>query len=408
MKLLHTSDWHLGRLLMNERRDQVFESFLDWLITTMKREACDALLLSGDVFDTTVPGTAAQKLYYSFLARLTRETPCRAVVITGGNHDSPLLLNAPKEILSALNVTVVGRATPDPADEVVLLTHADGTPAAVVCAVPFLRESDLHTLSDEDTQRDRRARLVEAVEKHYRAVTEAALARHPEARDRIPLIAMGHLFAAGGKAGSAERELYVGSLADVPDSVFPEAIDYLALGHLHKPQIVAKNPAHRYSGSPIALDFSESRTEHVVNLVTFEGKTPEVTELPVPAFDRLVQIEGDVATILEKAKEAAADPTPGFLCVEHTGTLPAPELVTLLGDLLAKSSLKLLRLTDRAVRSASLTRSEAAESVDDLTPESAFDLRLEKAQIKSDSEEADQLRLAYRTLLAALAAREAE
>ena len=406
MKILHTSDWHLGRLLMNERRDAVFARFLDWLIDTMKREACDALLISGDVFDTTVPGTAAQTLYYSFLARLRSETPCRAVVVTGGNHDSPMLLNAPKAVLSALSVTVIGRATPDPADEVVLLTHADGTHAAVVCAVPFLRESDLHTLTDEDTQRDRRVRLIEAVEKHYRAVTDAALNRHPEIRDQIPLIAMGHLFAAGGTTGTAERELYVGSLADVPDSIFPAEIDYLALGHLHKPQVVAKNPAHRYSGSPIALDFSESASRHVVNLVTFEGKTPAVTELTVPAFDRLVQIEGDAATILEKVKEAAADPTPGFLCVEHTGSSSAPELVGSVASLLAQSPLKLLRLTDRAIRRTTLSHREHAESVEALTPESAFDLCLEKSDIKG--EEADRLRVAYRTILEELATREAE
>ncbi len=403
MKILHTSDWHLGRLLLGERRDTVFTAFLDWLIATLKTERCDALLIAGDVFDSTVPGTSAQKLYYSFLARVRQETDCRTVVITGGNHDSPMLLNAPRDILSAFDIHVVGRAAADPTDEVVVLRNTDGTPAAVVCAVPFLREGDLNTLTDEETHLDRRDRLIDATANHYRTVVNKALEICPTAQDSVPLIAMGHLFAAGGAAGSTERDLYVGSLADVPDSVFPKEIDYLALGHLHRPQIVAKNPTHCYSGSPFALDFSESASPHQVNLVEFTGKVPTVTPITVPAFDRLLHIAGTADEILSAVKEALKDPAPGFLDVEHTENLTAPELLQTLNDLLKDAPLTLLRFIDRAAEKAAfLTKHAVNVDVEELTPEKVFELRLKAADVKADDSERAPLINAYQELLFSL------
>ena len=410
MKLLHTSDWHLGRLLLGERRDAVFQQFLDWLLQVLKTEACDALVIAGDVFDSTIPGTGAQKLYYGFLARVKSETPCRNVVITGGNHDSPQLLNAPKALLEAFRIHVVGRLAEDVAEEVIPLYSTEGELQAVVCAVPFLREADLHALSEEDFQIDRSVRLTNAVEAHYRAVVDAALARFPAARTSIPLIATGHLFAVGGTAGRTERDLYVGSLGDVPDRIFPEAIDYLALGHLHRAQNVAHNPAHAYSGSPVALDFSESTTPHGVKLVTFEGKTPRVTTLAVPVFDRLLHLSGDVETILSQLAAALPDPTPGFLDVEHTGTLPAPELSARLEEALGDAPrLKLLRLTDRAARRASLSKQTCGvEDVQELTPEKVFDLRLARAGVTEDDPQRSALRRAHQEILQLLQTREHE
>ena len=399
MKIIHTSDWHLGRLLLGERRDAVFTQFLNWLLSTLKTEHCDALLIAGDVFDSTVPGTSAQKLYYSFLARVRQETDCRTVVITGGNHDSPMLLNAPRDILSAFDIHVIGRAAPNPADEVVVLRNADGTPAAAVCAVPFLREGDLNTLTDEETHTDRRLRLIDATADHYRSVVDQALKICPEAKETIPLIVMGHLFAAGGAAGSTERDLYVGSLADVPDSVFPKEIDYLALGHLHRPQIVAKNPAHCYSGSPLALDFSESTSPHRVNVVEFTGKTPVVTPITVPEFDRLLHVAGTADVILATVKAALTDARPGFLDVEHTGNLTAPELLSSLTDLLKDAPLTLLRFIERAAEKAVLTRREINADVEELSPEKIFELRLKAADVKEDDPEREPLITAYQELL---------
>ena len=285
MRLLHSSDWHLGRTLCGERRDAAFKAFLDWLLELIDARAIDTLLIAGDIFDSAMPPISAQNQYYEFLAALRTRTACRNVIIVSGNHDSALFLDAPGALLNALNIRVIGRAAENPEDSVVAVTDSKGATEAVVCAVPFLRESDLHTLTDAGTLTNRTERITESVAGHYRKSTDAALRLYPALEESLPLIVTGHLFARGGKTGTSERELYVGSLGDVPDSVFPPEADYVALGHLHRPQTVAGNPAHRYCGSPMALDFSEAAGRHCVNLVTFNGKTPAVEEIDVPAGD---------------------------------------------------------------------------------------------------------------------------
>ena len=144
MKLLHTSDWHLGRSLYDRKRYNEFEAFLNWLIGFIADEKVDLLLVSG-VFDSTTPSNRAQELYYHFLGRLSA-TGCRHAVITGGNHDSPTFLDAPKNLLGALNIHVVGSATGNPEDEVFVLKDDDGKTEAIVCAVPFLRDRDIRTV----------------------------------------------------------------------------------------------------------------------------------------------------------------------------------------------------------------------------------------------------------------------
>ncbi len=258
MKFLHTSDWHLGRSLYGRRRYAEFEAFLNWLAQTIEDEAIDALLVAGDVFDTSTPSNQAQELYYRFLCRVASSC-CRHVVIIAGNHDSPSFINAPKELLRALNVHVVGAMTETLEDEVIILRKDPRAPQidadnveALVCAVPYLRDKD------------------------------------------IPIIAMGHLFSAGGKTvdGDGVRELYVGSLAHISADVFPASIDYLALGHLHVPQAIGATEHMRYSGSLLPMGYGEAKQENlwcwwssirrclnlrVINSVILPQKSPSKT-----------------------------------------------------------------------------------------------------------------------------------
>ena len=117
MNLLHTSDWHLGRTLYGKKRDDEFTAFLDWLLQTIEKEAIDVLIVAGDVFDTSAPSHFAQKLYYQFLCQVAASS-CRHVVVIAGNHDSPSFINAPQDLLAALNVHVIGQACENLADEV--------------------------------------------------------------------------------------------------------------------------------------------------------------------------------------------------------------------------------------------------------------------------------------------------
>jgi exonuclease SbcD len=142
MKILHTSDWHIGRTLYGRKRYEEFEAFLTWLAETIQQNEIDALLVAGDVFDTSAPSNRAQELYYRFLCRVAASC-CRHVVVVAGNHDSPSFLNAPKELLKALDVHVVGSSTESLEDEVLVLRNDQDTPELIVCAVPYLRDRDI-------------------------------------------------------------------------------------------------------------------------------------------------------------------------------------------------------------------------------------------------------------------------
>src|SRR6056297_1726179 len=243
MKILHTSDWHIGRSLYGRKRYEEFEKFLMWLGNTLEQEGIDALLIAGDIFDTGTPGNRAQELYYRFLYRVS-SSPCRHVVVIAGNHDSPTFLNAPRELLRALRVHVVGAAGENPEDELIVLKDDHDLPEAIVCAIPFLHDRDIRTVEAGETMDDKDEKLSRGLRDHYRAVCD--LAEHKKASFKkdgvsdVPLIAMGHLFTAGGETvdGDGVRELYVGNLAHVTAGIFPACFDYLALGHLHIPQKV--------------------------------------------------------------------------------------------------------------------------------------------------------------------------
>ena len=304
MKLLHTSDWHLGRSLYGRKRYDEFSAFLDWLAQSIEDEGIDALLVAGDVFDTSTPSNKAQELYYRFLCRVATSC-CRHVVVIAGNHDSPSFLNAPRELLRALNVYVVGSMTEAMEDEVIVL-HKDKQPEAIVCAVPYLRDKDIRTVEPGETIDDKNAKLVKGLKKHYADVCDLAEQKQTEFKSAghtfTPIIAMGHLFTAGGKTvdGDGVRELYVGSLAHIGADVFPSSIDYLALGHLHVPQVVGSAEHIRYCGSPIPMGYGEATQEKKVVLVEFNGTTPNIQEVPVPCFQKLVRIPGSLDDIQAK------------------------------------------------------------------------------------------------------------
>ena len=396
MRLLHTSDLHLGRQLCGESRGPVFGKLLDWLLELIRKESVDVLVIAGDVFDSPTPPTAAQHLYYSFLARL-RETGCQMAVVVAGNHDSPQLINAPKEVLLPLGVHVAGRAAKDPADEVLILRNEDGSPRAAFCAVPFLREADIRTLSCDDTLENRGERLTQGIAEHYRKAVNAALEALGDARPRVPLIATGHLFVRGGSAGTGERELYVGSLGDVPAAAFPEEIDYLALGHLHKPQKVDGNIARNYCGAPLALDFSEGSSPRFVNLVEFEGKTPTVTPIAVPAFDRIATVRGDESEIHAQLQGLAHANEPALIEIIHEGTKPMPMIAETAKEILADSPVRVLRIRDEARRIRVLSGEDTARDLAELTPAEVFGLRLDKAEVPA--EERAELAAAYEEIL---------
>ncbi|WP_223650247.1 exonuclease subunit SbcD [Hymenobacter psoromatis] len=293
MRVLHTADWHLGQhFLTGHERLTEQRAFLNWLLAAVRQESVEALVLAGDVFDTTTPSHAAQELYYDFLVRL-QSTGCRDVVIVGGNHDSPTLLNASRSLLRALRIHVVGGVPVEVNEQIISLNTSSGQPGLVVCAVPFLRDRDLRLAVAGETPDERQARIRDSIAGHYLALSEHEVVRGLRERD-VPVLATGHLYAAGGEAREgAERDVHIGGLGVVGAEHFPAAFDYVALGHLHRPQIVGGRAHIRYSGAPVPLSFTEADDKQQVLLLDFTGAGPPViTPLPVPVARRLQRFHG--------------------------------------------------------------------------------------------------------------------
>lgn len=382
LRVLHTSDWHLGRQLYGQKRYEEFEAFLQWMLVQIREQAVDLLLIAGDIFDTTTPSNRAQSLYYRFLDGVAR-SPCRHVVIIGGNHDSPSLLDAPAQLLKALDVHVVGAARENPEDEVVLLRNPAGEPEAIICAVPYLRDRDIRRAEAGESLEDKDRKLVAGIREHYERVCTAAEQLRSRLATEIPLIGMGHLFAAGGKTldGDGVRDLYVGSLAQLGVDAFPDCLDYVALGHLHVPQAVAGREHIRYSGSPLAMGFGEAHQQKSLCLIDFQGRTPALQLLAIPCFQRLERISGDQKTLEAALDRLAASGESVWLEVIYEGDQIAADLRQWLEQRVEGTRLTLLRVRNNRVIDRILSAEREEETLDDLQPTEVFQRVLELHQV---------------------------
>mgnify|MGYP000990192013 FL=1 len=285
LTLLHTSDWHLGRRLYGKPRYDEFKQFLDWQLQTLREQKVDVLLIAGDIFDTTAPSNQAQNLYYDFLSQVCH-TDCRHVIIVAGNHDSASFLEAPKQLLKAFNIHIIGSMTDTPTDEVITLSDKSEQPELIVMAVPYLRDRDVRTVGHGERLEDKERKLTQGIKAHYAQIADIAIAQqaqlHAKYKRSIPIVATGHLFTVGGQTmeGDGVRDLYVGSLGSIGAEIFHPQIDYVALGHLHIPQAVGGQPHIRYAGSPIAMGFGECRQQKQVHLLRFDAD-PDLLSQPL-------------------------------------------------------------------------------------------------------------------------------
>ena len=397
LKLLHTADIHLGRHLYGRRRHHEFAAFLDWLAATLDAEHIDALVIAGDIFDTATPSPRSQAQYYQFLCRIAAGN-CRHIIITAGNHDSPAFLDAPRDILRALNVHVIGAAR-EPADEVLLLRDRDGAPEAIICAVPYLRERDLRTADAGESLAEKAGKLLDGIRAHYTAaVAHAETLRAAHGAD-LPLIATGHLYTAGGQTSEA-HDHEIGTLTHVPASAFPAAIDYLALGHIHLAQRLDSNETRRYSGSPLPHTFAEAAQNKTVCLVTFQGRSAAVRPLVVPDFQKRARLRGDLPALEAQISELAATGDNIWLEIHYEGEAVEGGLRDRLHALTADTPLEILRLKNERIRERVLAQNTDSETLDDLNPLDVFERCLAAHHIPADQR--DALRQNYREILAGL------
>lgn len=406
MKILHTADWHLGRRLHGQDLSEEHDAVLDKILRLAREHRVDAVIHAGDVFDSGTPPQSALKQYYRFLARVA-EAGCGTVIITGGNHDSPAALNAPKDLLEALNIHVVGGATENIANEVIPVKNAQNTLVGYCCAVPFLRDKDLRYSIAGESDTERQKRIIAGIQEHYEKVVAAAKSINTE---NVPLIATGHLFAQGGITGDLDNkeQIHVGNLGQIGADTFPEGLVYVALGHLHRPQIVGKQEWVRYSGSPVALDFSErDDIKQVVVVECFSDKPAIVEVVPLPTFRRLVRFSGSFADVENAITSfnASEYAFPVFAEVHlsddaKTATLDANEHFRAHAAEQHGERMQILRVVQARAVGSSAFGEHLGTHLEELSRSDVFAERLKKSGI--DEGEAEELRGTFTELLTLL------
>lgn len=336
MKLLHTSDWHLGARLHEQERLPEQKQFLDWLLETLRKERPEALVVSGDIYDTHTPTNAARQTFLDFLTAARSLEHAPRIVITAGNHDSAAVLRASEGVLSLVGVTVVPTFDLDhPERFVVELNGTDDDAGLVVGAIPFLTSADCANAARNTEDGQPRGEVPTPSIGFARAVRSVFDACRERANGR-PVVLLGHCAVAGSQLakrwehekGVASAPMQkIGGLDELSSGVFPAGADYVALGHLHIPQTVGGSECVRYSGSPIAMSFDESDPPKSVVVAEFgpcHGIAPVIRTIPVPVFRRLVTLCGTDQEILGELRRLAADDFPAFVRVfltSYTGEL---------------------------------------------------------------------------------------
>ncbi len=290
IKILHTSDWHLGKQLQKIDFQEDMELFFNWLTTIIEEQKIDILLMSGDLFDQANPSQQAMRHYYLFLKRMI-PLKCK-VIITGGNHDSPHVLNAPKEILELLDVKVIG-GVPSNLSELFIEFQKE-TEKVVIAAVPFLRDKDIRQTVAGESYEDKIEQIREGLRNYFKNVNDYYLGNY----NGLPYVLMGHLFVQGVEPSESEREIQIGNQASIDASIFGQNPHYVALGHIHKPQKVGENIL--YSGSPIPMSFSEKMDQKRVVVLEIEDSNLTSTSLEIPSFRKLITLKGSISEIKQK------------------------------------------------------------------------------------------------------------
>ncbi len=301
-RILHTADWHLGKMLGDFSREDEHAAFLQFLLATISAHEVDALLIAGDIFDSANPPQSAVAMYYNFLSQLQSIRNCKVIVIAG-NHDSPSHIDAPKQLLKHLNTYVVGHL-PENFDELLIALPNQQHPQVIIAAIPFLRDRDLRTGQSGQNSADIQAVMTQSIADCYRRAVDAV-----NANQHLPLIAMGHLTVAGSSASDSEREIHIGGLGAVTADRFPNEFCYVALGHLHRPQRCGKLDHIRYSGSPIPLSFSEANDKKELVLLEIDAtRQLQWKSIAIPQARQLIVLESSSQEIEKTLAELATNP----------------------------------------------------------------------------------------------------
>lgn len=370
MKFIHTADWHIGNTFHGHDREIEHLHFLSWLLDIVRLHTPDALIVTGDVFDTANPSASAEAIYYEFLQRAAQTLPGLQIIFVAGNHDSGHRLEAPAPLLNLHNISVRGFVPRNEAGEidieqlvVPICDRESGQAAAVCLALPYLRTSDCPVGST----------ISQALEGYYeeflRLVKKGAYAS-------LPRIATGHFYVSGAEICEEEHSerIVVGGQERVDTNILSDAYSYIALGHIHKAQTVCQRPLTCYPGSALPMSFSEKRYNHGVNLVEISSGggvllkrldyTPlrALTSIPQNGTASPDSVRFDLQRLpVRKGEDTGA--TWPYLEIRVREEQPEPELLAQATKLLADKAVHFCRMT---AERHGLSRNESDMSIERL------------------------------------------
>jgi exonuclease SbcD len=391
MKLLHTSDWHLGQSFFTKSRKDEHQAFINWLLMQVEQQQVDAVIIAGDIFDTGTPPSYAREMYNQFVVDM-QQLNC-VLVVLGGNHDSVSTLNESKQILACLNTFVVASTGISIDEQVITIPDKLGQPGAILCAVPFIRARDVLQSTAGETGLQKRQALGDAIKQHYQTLYQIALTKKQDSGLDLPIIATGHLTALGVSQSESVRDIYIGTLDGFAADGFPP-VDYIALGHIHKPQIVAKSEHIRYCGSPIPLSFDELGTQKQVMLVEFTGaQRSSLTPIDIPIFQPMQVIKGDLADItaelqaFENSDDTKDDTKLAcWLCLEVESQDYLSDLQQRIQDMTQELNVEVLQLRRSRNQRRQLLSQMQSETLAELSPHDVFEKRLAMESFETNLE----------------------
>ena len=400
MKVLHTSDWHLGQNFYGKSRAVEHQHFLNWLLSQVDTRQIDLVIVAGDIFDTGTPPSYAREMYFNFVVELHKHG-CQLLIIAG-NHDSVAVLSEAKQVLKPLGCHVVSQANQADDDMVFAINNRGGEPAAVICALPYIRPRDVLVSKAGQSSQEKQQDLQQAITARYAGLYERAQQLADElATDKqtLPIIGTGHLTVVGAKTTESVRDLYIGTLDAYPAKLMP-AFDYLALGHIHQPQKIAKTEHIRYCGSPIALSFDEAKQTKTVLLAHFEqGRLTQVESISIPVYQRLAMVKTDLANLvadvaaeLEQQSQAASlerskspeQATTTWLDIELSASDYLSDLQNRLNQLLADFSVEILLVRRSKQARKAMTQTSSKLVLSELSLEEVFSSKLDELELETE------------------------
>lgn len=384
LKILHTADWHIGKILYSKDRYSEMERFGVWLIETIENYKIDVLLIAGDIYDNTTPSNRSRKLFFEILTKV-HQSRCRHVVIIAGNHDSPNMIETAKDYVVHQDIWIVGKIEKDISREIIELKNSSEETELIVCAVPFLRDRDIRNYSEGESSTELDQKLIAGIRKHYKDVADLAEQRRREIGRDIPIIGMGHLTTSGGKPGDGVRNLYVGNAVNVESDMFSQAFDYVALGHFHIPQQVGSRETVRYSGSPIPIGFGEIEQPKSVYIVTFSTSkaSPNLEPVKIREFQKFEKITGDFIAIKSRLRELVRQDESIWVLVTYNGAHLEVDLTNKVHSVVEDSKVEVLRVELEATHNPDDGNSRIIKetNLENLDQEEVFNSLLKKENI---------------------------